>query len=537
MCPRRSHRYLIYSPPVHGQTEVSQRPRFLRAPDTHLSYNCRTGLSRAVCAERLLDQVVVLSRERIYGRLESVHWQPPGYLHHRRLSRTPLHTQLRKLAETAIQPHPNSPVAPDQPVQPSELDKLRDLCELIESSDTNDNHHLLKTVAKQSYRLCTRTSPGRFLPDGRGLHTNELYSTKPMKQANKIGRYWGLCIFLAEVSRRYRSLFQNLRLELVPPSNSVHVRVSPGRTEGTKRVKCRVHAEIQLLVFYGLRLDPTILDPRIIGTSKSACYLCDLFITLHGQFFVDKTHGHLHEKWMFPDLAGTPPSQQRVYRKVLAAMDRALVDSLAVRQRQQGMHKRSHPMQSWITFTSGFKPSPLQSDMGTIIPEAAGSIRMPVRSAAVPASEESLGASPFSRREHAHIASPPSDSGASGVRLASPLPSSIDLWLSHPPVVRVISSHQPIRLHVGELDIQVEIAGHGGGKVALQRVEGSSAVGPKPLPLIDVGALAPNESVDLDASHPERLTDLVLRHGFDWIWMSLQWEGTGRNGSTLHAEN
>ncbi|KAF1996261.1 hypothetical protein P154DRAFT_566163 [Amniculicola lignicola CBS 123094] len=54
----------------------------------------------------------------------------------------------------------------------------------------------------------------------------------------------------------------------------------------------RVHAEIQLILDCECRND-ILHPPRIIKSSKSACYLCDLFIKLHCRFFIPKTHGRL----------------------------------------------------------------------------------------------------------------------------------------------------------------------------------------------------------------------------------------------------
>ena len=53
----------------------------------------------------------------------------------------------------------------------------------------------------------------------------------------------------------------------------------------------KVHAEIQLLFFYELHSER--IRPRTICSSKSACYLCDLFFRLHGQYYVPRTHGRL----------------------------------------------------------------------------------------------------------------------------------------------------------------------------------------------------------------------------------------------------
>ena len=61
----------------------------------------------------------------------------------------------------------------------------------------------------------------------------------------------------------------------------------------------KVHAEIQLLFFY--EMNKITLRPRIICSSKSACYLCNLFFKLHGQFYIPRTHGRLYHQWTLPD--------------------------------------------------------------------------------------------------------------------------------------------------------------------------------------------------------------------------------------------
>lgn len=60
----------------------------------------------------------------------------------------------------------------------------------------------------------------------------------------------------------------------------------------------KVHAEVQLLLFY--EQQPHVSRPRIIGSSKSACYLCDLFIQSHGEFCIPRTHGRLYDRWILP---------------------------------------------------------------------------------------------------------------------------------------------------------------------------------------------------------------------------------------------
>jgi hypothetical protein len=60
-----------------------------------------------------------------------------------------------------------------------------------------------------------------------------------------------------------------------------------------------VHAEIQLLFHY--ELQPAALAPRLICSSKKACFLCNLFVKLHGKFIIPSSHGKLYEKWTLPE--------------------------------------------------------------------------------------------------------------------------------------------------------------------------------------------------------------------------------------------
>ena len=71
----------------------------------------------------------------------------------------------------------------------------------------------------------------------------------------------------------------------------------------------KVHAEIQLLFFYELNSERK--RPRTICSSKSACYLCDLFFRLHGQYYVPRTHGRLYHKWTLPDWQTFLPKMRR----------------------------------------------------------------------------------------------------------------------------------------------------------------------------------------------------------------------------------
>ncbi|KAK7920301.1 hypothetical protein PG985_008323 [Apiospora marii] len=63
--------------------------------------------------------------------------------------------------------------------------------------------------------------------------------------------------------------------------------------------KGKVHAEIQLL-FHCYELGQMELPPRVVSSSKDACYLCDAFISLHGKMYVPASHGTIYYEWRLP---------------------------------------------------------------------------------------------------------------------------------------------------------------------------------------------------------------------------------------------
>jgi len=108
----------------------------------------------------------------------------------------------------------------------------------------------------------------------------------------------------------------------------------------------KVHAEIQLLFFY--ELNPERIRPRTICSSKSACYLCDLFFRLHGQYYVPRTHGRLYRRWTLPDWQTLLPEMRRRDFDVLA---RNFSDILKVKVRvalDKGPVQANHPNETTL---------------------------------------------------------------------------------------------------------------------------------------------------------------------------------------------
>ncbi|PKS11267.1 hypothetical protein jhhlp_003029 [Lomentospora prolificans] len=63
--------------------------------------------------------------------------------------------------------------------------------------------------------------------------------------------------------------------------------------------KVTVHAEIQILAYCDLNGRGRY--PRVVCSSKKACYLCNQFITLHGKIYTPYCHGKLYIHWRLPN--------------------------------------------------------------------------------------------------------------------------------------------------------------------------------------------------------------------------------------------
>ena len=86
-----------------------------------------------------------------------------------------------------------------------------------------------------------------------------------------------------------------------------------------------VHAEVQLVCHY--ELHPVAKKPRVICSSKDACYLCNLLIQLDGTFYIPGTHGNLYTRWRLPPIPSLDRMQAQL-NKALEARIKELITNL-----------------------------------------------------------------------------------------------------------------------------------------------------------------------------------------------------------------
>lgn len=218
----------------------------------------------------------------------------------------------------------------------------------------------------------------------------------------KLGHYYNACAALVSAARRKRRSFQNIRVESfqisVPmsvrspsaPGSAIpllkSLRDSPGMSKVLKRFgdseseACtalldrldstrsgiKVHAEIKLLFYY--ETHPVSLKPRIICANKSACFLCDLFLRVHGQFQVPMTFGKLNERWIIPDWLSIGSGDSSTLRTAVDRFDCALDEQ--IQRLLKGVKRMPDPMESAIGLPAQWSPA-----SSTLTETASGLIR------------------------------------------------------------------------------------------------------------------------------------------------------------------
>ncbi|KAL9011323.1 MAG: hypothetical protein Q9173_003824 [Seirophora scorigena] len=300
--------------------------------------------SERSCGSSTLETVIKLSRQRIHGRLRLKHWEPPKHRHWKPpkdklrsgLREAPLHQDLLTLL----------PELRKNPRTRQYCDNLESLCEIYREVDGDfADHHRecqqLDRAVQSSFDLC-----------------QSITTDTPSAVAS---------IATSQASSSNTPL-HNLRLESLSPYLST--RLFNPYTMGS--VDYYVHAEVQLITFYDLTPSLKALAPRVLGVSKWACYLCNLFVSLHGKYFISKTHGRLYHQWPVPNLASMSTAQRRKYRKILQDIHR-LCKAAALKSFQTG---RSYPRESAYDFHAHGISSPIAASTASPI-SSQNTIRAP----------------------------------------------------------------------------------------------------------------------------------------------------------------
>lgn len=199
------------------------------------------------------------------------------------------------------------------------------------SAENIEIQEVIGEIVKEAYEFTIATDLSAALQTFSGNPSMKMYLPEAI---GKLGRYYSASAELVCAARdRKCRVFQNI---LVEP---FQIKVPMSIPEANYKI----HAEIQLLFFY--ELYPNRPRPRVICSSKSACYLCNLFFHLHGGFHVPRTHGRLYDKWILPDWLDIPVEHHRDLAIILTRLKATLDDKIrrALRSKKGLCH---HPNES-----------------------------------------------------------------------------------------------------------------------------------------------------------------------------------------------
>jgi hypothetical protein len=180
-------------------------------------------------------------------------------------------------------------------------------------SNGSDTPMALKVAAKNSYLVSRGGGRGSLEEYMRSLKFREdYYDHLAVREIEKMGKYWGFVTDLVRICRHpeFRRLFYRVEIDPCKP-------FGPIRPPGSAIV-CYVHAEVQLMLYY----EQNVVDihPRVIGSSKAACYLCDSFIRHHGRFRVPRSHNQLYSQWAIPEVLWLSQESKTRLRLVIKRM-------------------------------------------------------------------------------------------------------------------------------------------------------------------------------------------------------------------------
>ncbi|CAG8971025.1 hypothetical protein HYALB_00005262 [Hymenoscyphus albidus] len=199
-----------------------------------------------------------------------------------------------------------------------ELISLASSLSALDDTPEKGQFNRLKGILREMYQVSNHGASNSLEKrlDTLGI-SGEICQGAEVRQIDKLSKYWLICLDLIRVSRQptTRLLFKNSKLEKVEAPNS--------RRPAGSAVDCQVHCEVQLVLFY--EFHEVDLTPRAIGCSKSACFLCDLFLGLHGKFGVSHSHMRFYQKWMIPepeecDSRWGNPKQGKFFRGIVKSM-------------------------------------------------------------------------------------------------------------------------------------------------------------------------------------------------------------------------
>lgn len=239
--------------------------------------------------------------------------------------------------------------------------------------------HRLGAIVDGMRHLCTSTAWEPFVASISSLKFERSQVDRLERVVTKLARYRDVSAYLYRTARRY-PIARNVRVvavdlpsalfgksppnghvaELIPVLENIYgntwtladvcrvLNISKSKavslfkkTTSSVKENSGIHAEIQLLAYCNLEL--TGSKPRVICSSKKACFLCNLLIKTHGKVYTPYSHGRLYTGWRLPKLQDT-----HLARRLNIAMRDFSRQSLETMRRENRTIKYPHPDESAV---------------------------------------------------------------------------------------------------------------------------------------------------------------------------------------------
>jgi hypothetical protein len=280
--------------------------------------------------QSLFREIVILDFQRILSRLRSRHAKS-----RKAFGKRAIIAQLNEVIS-------HESIKARQSITKKKLKALREMARSLEdlfvklecisdsSANTSILQQILQDIVKGSYEFTIAANLGTVIENFSG---NPSLKKHLPEAIGKLGRYYAASVELVCAARdKTCGIFQRIQVEsfYVPRPSNIEAPIG------------KVHAEIQLLFFY--ELHPNRPKPRFICSSKSACYLCNLFFHLHNGFSIPRTHGKLYEKWLLPDWLDLPVQRQQELGVILTGL-KGTVDKKIQRALRSRL-RYNHPNES-----------------------------------------------------------------------------------------------------------------------------------------------------------------------------------------------
>ncbi|KAJ5865142.1 uncharacterized protein N7529_007058, partial [Penicillium soppii] len=137
-------------------------------------------------------------------------------------------------------------------------------------------------------------------------------------------------------------------------------KAAQARYEGAQKALSapKIHAEIQIIAF--CELQALNLFPRVVSSSKDACFLCNTFIQLYERMHTPRAHNRLYPGWRLPSLPQFRVIQQRLNKSLIESLQHNV--SLGLAQGKLSVHpcpNESNILTSSASGTTMSMPEPV----------------------------------------------------------------------------------------------------------------------------------------------------------------------------------